>query len=1063
MKLPEPEDFFGAPLPLHAVPPALLDDAHDGFWQVDANYTTTYANTALAAMLGYDDPAMLVGLPADRFILAEDGESHRAEQARRIAGLPGHYERRLRSSDGTVIRCRVHAMPHLDQDGRFAGASAFVRPSIDSGETARARLARFYELCPLGIALWDENGRLIEHNAAFARILGHDDASLTGLGYHELTGGRYRAAHPRLIAELEQHRRLGPYEKEYLHRAGHWVPVRVTAMAVREPDRPPCVWSTVEDITESRNAALRLRESEARYRSVVDSIKEVIFQTDEHGLWTFLNPAWTDITGYPVEDTLGTHFLDYLDPAEKQRWLDMFRPLLDRSQDHCRHELRCLHRDGGTRWLELIARLTVDSEGRRGISGTLVDVSRRKEAEEKVRLAVSVFTHAREAIMITATDGTILNVNDAFLRITGYERHEVEGRNPRILQSGRHGKEFYAALWQQLSSQGYWEGEVWNRRKNGEVYPELLTISAVRDAGGATLNYVSLFSDISAQKSHEQQLEQIAHYDALTGLPNRLLLADRVSQALARARRHGTRVAIACLDLDGFKQVNDRYGHAVGDHLLVALAGRMQQVIRECDTVARLGGDEFVAVFNDLPGNADYQTQVTRLLAAVAEPVQLGARAIHINASAGVTLFPQAEEVDADQLLRQADQAMYQAKLAGRNRYSVFDTALDRSVKGRNELLEQVRLGLRRGEFELYYQPVVHLRSGAVPFAEALLRWRHPARGLLGPMEFLPQIEDHPLIVEIGDWTLDTALAQMDAWRAGGVRIGVSVNVGARQLAQPEFVRRLQARLAAYPALMPGQLKLEVLETSALDDIGHVTTVIAACREIGVPFALDDFGTGYSSLLYLKRLPAQQIKIDQGFVRDMLDDPEDLAILEGILGLASAFRRDTVAEGVETLEHAELLLRLGCVHAQGYGIARPMPAAALPGWLRGWHPPPHWAACPTLQRDDLPLLYASVEHRAWMRALEARLAGAADSGPELDHHKCRFGIWLHGEAAQRFGSRPAFPPLLATHEAIHRMAADLLADPSAPTALPPSLLDLHRELLRHLEALQAAAGKGDAA
>lgn len=1057
MKLPDADDFNDAlPLPLHPVPATLLDDARDGFWQVDAHHVTVYANAAIATMLGYENAGAMTGLPVSQFILAEDSEAHRTEMERRAAGLSGRYERRFRRRDGSVIRCMVLVVPNIGPEGRYIGASAIVRPSIDSGEAARAQLARFYELCPLGIAVWDEHGKLLDYNGAFARSIGYDGRPLAGLGYHELTGGRYRLAQPQFMADLEQHRRIGPYEKEYLHKDGHWVPVRVTAMLVQEPDNPPCVWSTVEDITASRMAAAQLQESEARYRSVVDSIKEVIFQTDEHGLWTFLNPAWTDITGYPVAETLGNHLLDYLDPADSQRWRDMFRPLLERSQEFCRHELRCMHRDGGARWLELIARLTVDSHGRKGISGTLVDISRRKDAEEKVRLAVSVFTHAREAIMVTATDGTILNVNDAFLRITGYERHEVEGNNPRMLQSGRHGKEFYVAMWQQLSSQGYWEGEVWNRRKNGEVYPELLTISAVRDAGGNTLNYVSLFSDISVQKTHEQQLEHIAHYDALTGLPNRLLLADRMGQALARARRHGTRVAIACLDLDGFKQVNDRYGHATGDRLLVALAGRMQQVIRECDTIARLGGDEFVAVFNDLPDNADYQTQVTRLLGAVAESVQLGTHAVHVTACAGVTLFPQPEEVDADQLLRQADQAMYQAKLAGRNRYSVFDTALDRSVKGRNELLEEIRLGLQRDEFELFYQPVVNLRSGAVPFAEALLRWRHPVRGLLAPGQFLPQIEDHPLIVEIGNWTLEAALDRIDTWRAAGVEIGISVNVGARQLQQPDFVPQLQERLAAHPEVRPGQLKLEVLETSALDDIGHVTHVIAACGDIGVPFALDDFGTGYSSLLYLKRLPAQQIKIDQGFVRDMLDDPEDLAILEGILGLATAFRRDTVAEGVETLEHAQLLLRLGCTHAQGYGIARPMPADQLPAWLQAWRSPPHWKDCVPLERDDLPLLYASVEHRAWMRVLEARIAGHSEATPELDHHRCRFGMWLRGEGLQRYGDRPLYAALAATHEAIHDLAAELIAQ-SGSGPLPSQLRALHLDLLRQLDALSDAA------
>ena len=449
--------------------------------------------------------------------------------------------------------------------------------------------------------------------------------------------------------------------------------------------------------------------------------------------------------------------------------------------------------------------------------------------------------------------------------------------------------------------------------------------------------------DITERKQHQKQLEHIAHFDALTQLPNRTLLSDRLHQGMAQALRRGQRLVVAFLDLDGFKKVNDDHGHDVGDVLLTALASRMRSALRDGDTLARMGGDEFVAVLVDLPDVASSVPMLTRLLDAAAQAVAIGDVSCQVSASLGVAFYPQNDEVDADTLLRQADQAMYQAKLAGKNRYHVFDTELDRSVRGHHESLDHIALALKNREFVLYFQPKVNMRTGKVIGAEALIRWQHPQRGLLAPAAFLPAIEDHFLAVEIGEWVIDTALQQVEMWRTRGLDIPVSVNVGARQLQQSDFVERLKALLAAHPTVQSTSLQLEVLETSALEDVSGASDLIETCRRMGVSFALDDFGTGYSSLTYLRRLPANLLKIDQSFVRDMLDDPDDLAILKGIIGLAQAFKRDVIAEGVETIAHGEMLLALGCDLAQGYGIARPMPAGDLPHWCAAWMPHPAWA------------------------------------------------------------------------------------------------------------------------
>ena len=579
------------------------------------------------------------------------------------------------------------------------------------------------------------------------------------------------------------------------------------------------------------------------------------------------------------------------------------------------------------------------------MTGTLMRHRReRKRADQRLRQAASVFQHANEGIAITDPQGLILDVNDAFTRITGYSREQLIGRNPRLLSSGRQGPEFYAAMWNSLMLTDHWRGEIWNRRRDGEIYAQLLTISTVRDEHGAIQHYIALAYEITALKEQQRHLEHIAHFDSLTQLPNRALLADRLHQALARASRTASLIAVAYIDLDGFKTINDSYGHEAGDRLLVQLATRMKESLREGDTLSRLGGDEFAAVLPDLQDAAASVPILERLLTGAAQPVRIEDRDLYVSASIGVSYYPQAEELDADQLLRQADQAMYQAKQAGKNRYYVFDAEHNRALRSRRENMDRIRDALAQNELVLYYQPKVNMRLGRVIGAEALIRWLHPQRGLLPPAAFLPAIEDDDIMLAVGDWVIDSALRQMELWQAGGSEIAVSVNLSARQLQQLNFVDRLKQLLAKHPEVDPRCLELEVLETSALADMAHVSQIIEDCAQIGVKFALDDFGTGYSSLTYLKHLRVSQIKIDQSFVRDMLDDPDDLAILAGIIGLASAFRREVIAEGVETVAHGSLLLQLGCELAQGYGIARPMPAEQLPAWAAGWRPDAAWSA-----------------------------------------------------------------------------------------------------------------------
>jgi diguanylate cyclase (GGDEF)-like protein/PAS domain S-box-containing protein len=559
----------------------------------------------------------------------------------------------------------------------------------------------------------------------------------------------------------------------------------------------------------------------------------------------------------------------------------------------------------------------------------------------KLKRAASVFSHTYEGIIITDADGIITEVNDSFSRISGYSAEEVLGKNPRILRSGRHPQKFYTEMWRTIASKGTWSGEIWNLSKSGEIYPIIMTISAVMSDTGIVQHYVALSIDITPMKTYQRQLERMAHYDILTNMPNRVLLAERLNQAMVQCQSSNRSLAVAFMDLDGFKAVNDKHGHNVGDKLLVAVSQHMQEALREGDTLARIGGDEFIAVMVDLQSIEDSKPLLNRLLKAAAKPVTIGDVIMQVSVSIGVTLYPQ-NGADADILMRHADQAMYIAKQTGKNRYHLFDTALADADKVKLQNISDVCTALNRCEFVLHYQPKVNMQTGEVIGVEALIRWQHPNSGLVPPLEFLPAIEGLDISLEIGEWVIGTALTQICQWQNMGLNLPISVNISAYQLQQVNFTSRLAAILAAHPEVNPRCLELEILETSVLNDINQVSVTMAACQKLGVRFALDDFGTGYSSLSHLRRLPAYLIKIDQSFVRDMLEDAEDLAIVEGVLGLAKAFRRDVIAEGVETIAHGVALLKLGCVLAQGYGIAKPMPAGDIQNWVSSWKTEDSW-------------------------------------------------------------------------------------------------------------------------
>ncbi len=947
-----------------------------------------------------------------------------------------------------------------DEIGLLVGGFNALVDTLARREAARQESEEHFRL------IFENSGDAIVFSSPYGPIESANPAACALFGYtvDEMRAlgptGVMDTSDPRLSAAVSERNRTGRFRGELrtICRDGRTLDVELTSTCFCDARGQIHTINQLRDISERKRSEDAIRLSEARLRRAELAARagnwELHFDTGimtaSAGAVSLFGLASESAPGERVKSLLLPEYVPLHDAAMKR--------VLRNGEDYD-IEFRIRTADTG-QIRDIHAFAQYDAQSRTAF-GIVQDISARKRSEARLQLAANVFTHVREGILIVDAQSTIVEVNEAFTRITGYTRAEAIGQSPRMLKSERQPPEFYAQMWRALNEQGYWSGEIWNRRKNGELYAQGLTISTVRDNFGQVLNYVGLFSDITETKALQEQLQRIAHYDALTDLPNRVLLADRLQQALLQCHRQNTSVAVVYLDLDDFKAVNDTHGHGVGDALLVAVAQRMQDALRESDTLSRIGGDEFVAVLVNLAEPHAYRPAIERLLHAAASPVAVGGLQLQVSVSIGVTLYPQ-DQGDADLLMRHADQALYVAKQMGKNRFHVFDVAHDTAVNTQRAGLQHIRDALEQQQFMLLYQPKVNMRSGRVIGAEALIRWRHPERGVLPPAAFLPLVENDALAVDIGSWVIDCALAQIEAWRAQGVDLPISVNVGARQLQDSDFVERLARQLGAHPSIRPGDLGIEVLESSALDDLPHVSQVIEDCQKLGVRFALDDFGTGYSSLTYLKRLPVSQLKIDQSFVRDMLDDPDDLAILEGVIGLATAFRRDLIAEGVETVEHGELLLDLGCECAQGYGIGQPMSAADLLSWASTWRPAAAWRNRRPAARGDLPLLFAAVEHRAWIQSVERGLADERPVPPAA-LGQCRFCISLAAPGLARHAGHAAYAALLRAHQDAHALAVELCAD-RRPGAPAPQRLDalyaLRDTVAQHLHALRASARRG---
>lgn len=686
---------------------------------------------------------------------------------------------------------------------------------------------------------------------------------------------------------------------------------------------------------ERQDVLTSLASSEARQRTIFSTASVGIALADFEGRLLEVNGVYGRMLGYEPTEMLGMRVSQFTHPEDSAQELDFLAAIARGERDTYQMEKRYISRDGREFWVELSVGCQRDPEGRPlHLIGVVSDITERKRDQAALRLMGEVFRQAGEAILVTDHDNRIVMVNQAFTALTGYAPEEVLGKNPRLLSAGRTSRETYRKMWVALHQRGHWQGEVWDRRKDGGVYPKLLSISVLKDARGRVTHHIASFTDISEHKEAEDRIRYLALHDTLTGLPNRLSLQERLSQALQTAERRREMLGVIFVDLDRFKLINDTLGHHAGDAMLIQLGRRLQQNVRSNDVVARLGGDEFVVV---VTGADDVDTVLAvaeKLLEALRQPYQIEGQLLHTTPSLGLSFYPR-DGKDVESLMRNADVAMYHAKSRGRNGLQCYEPALNLAASDRLSLESRLPRALAGGEFRLYYQPKVDGQSGCLAGVEALVRWQDPERGMVPPDRFIPVAEETGLIVPLGAWVLEEACRQRRAWYDQGLpAFRVAVNLSPLQSRQEDFLSHVAALLAQY-GLQPGDLELEITESAAMRDPLETIGILKRIKEMGISLAIDDFGTGYSSLAYLKLLPIDTLKLDRSFVQDIDAGGDDAVICSATIALAHALGLAVVAEGVENAAQEDYLLRLGCDQLQGYRFSKPLPAAELELLLAG--------------------------------------------------------------------------------------------------------------------------------
>ena len=914
----------------------VLDRIGDGVVLLDSA-TGAYieANESAAAMLGYTREEILALHVWDisaSFADAEAWHARNATPTEKVRVVSTDFRRR----DGSMLPVEIHV--YAVQDGERSLQVGIFRDISDRRriEAALREGERYYrhviDSAVDGYFAMDPQRRFTEVNDTLCTLFGYAREEWLGKTPLEFITETSRAE---LIAQMQRidttDRRR--YQLVAQRKDGTTFPILLNNTTHRtENGEVAGSFGFITDLTPIVDAQRAVAESERDLRGILDDLQDTYYRTDSKGIVTRASRSVKQLLGYEVEEFVGRRLADsYCTPQDRDEFLARMRA----NGGHIvGGESRLRHRDGHEVWVLTTAHFIHDASGNViGVEGTTRDNTRQRKAEEELRLAAKVFESSGEAIMITDAAGCIISVNQAFSIVTGYPATEVTGRNASLLASGRHGPEFFGNMWQSVLNAGYWSGEIWNKRRNGEIFPEWLSLSSVRDSRGQVTHLVGIFSDISERKAAEARIAFLAHHDALTGLPNRLLLKDRMEQAIVHCERSGNKVALLFVDLDRFKAVNDTFGHPVGDALLRDAAQRLLACVRDSDTISRHGGDEFLVVLTDLQ-NSEVPAQIAgKIMAALGQPFHIETHEAAISASVGIAVYPE-DGAGFEDLLKKADTAMYHAKEAGRNAFRFYTERMNTDAQERLDLHSRLRRALERKEFVLHYQPLFELASGRIVGGEALVRWQDPEQGLVAPGLFIPATEHSGLIVPLGEWVLNEACAELARWHALGCpQLSMAVNISAIQFRRGDVEETVRRALEASGA-PASSLELELTESILIDGAEQVLATIRRLQSLGVRLAIDDFGTGYSSLAYLKRFAVDKLKIDQSFVRDIVTDQDDAAIVRAVIQMARSLNLHVLAEGVESEAVAAELRAMNCDLVQGYHFGRPIPAVEFRRLLR---------------------------------------------------------------------------------------------------------------------------------
>lgn len=1021
----------------------------------------------------------------------------------------GNYDMRVQVVGAPELRTLVHAFN--DGNERLAAMIAELRKreldqasqleQITAQNFAYQEQRRAMDAAAI-IAETDLQGSILYVNDKFCEISGYSREELLGQNHRLLNSGTHPAEFFRLMWTTISRGEVWHGEICNRDKGGrlYWVQTTIVPILDEVTQHAKRYQAICFDITERKQAEQDVMRISHQLQDMVAAASEVaIIATDTDGTVTLFNTGAERMLGYQADEVVGqiTPGIFHLPEEVAQRGEELSRELGREVTGFEVFTARAsLEGQERREWIYVCKngvhiQVSLGVTAIRGVDGTIngflgiaLDITQRKQLEaawyqEKERAEVTLASIG-DAVLATDADGRITFINTVALQLTGWSLAEALGQS--VEKVFNIVNEYTRNVVESPVREALRTGNVIELASNTVLISHKGIEYNIEDSAapifmrdGSLLGCVLVFHDVTERHRLMKAVHWQAGHDTLTNLPNRALLNDRFGHALSLARRNDTLTVVCLLDLDEFKPINDTFGHEMGDAVLVEVANRLSNTVREEDTVARLGGDEFVLLLNEFEDIDGVEMVVNRILNIISKPYLIGKEILHINASIGMTLFP-FDDADPDTLLRHADQAMYQAKQAGRNRYHLFDLVSDVQAQTSLRKIERVRQALLNDELCLYYQPKVNMRTGMVVGMEALLRWNHPERGIVPPMDFLPLIEETELIVEIGEWVIKQALTQIGVWLDKGYAWVVSVNIAGLHFQRHNFSQQLSLLLAEHPLVPPKLLQIEILESATLGDLGYAHDMVVSCQNMGVTFALDDFGTGYSSLAYLKRLPANSLKIDQSFVRDMLVNREGFALVEAIISLATVFGSEVIAEGVESAEHGVLLMRLGCDLAQGYGIARPMPKENVIEWVRHYVPDTSWRLWADIawELSDFPLLVAQYDHLSWVKKVVGSVFDAPLSLPEnelIDHHQCRFGHWYYGLGKTRYGHLQEFAGLEKIHTEVHLVGKRMVelyqgGDKDAAKVMSEQLLKLKDRVLISLGNLQrmvAARSQADPA